>query len=98
MPWCGGPIRLAVSIARVHGDVVDVALVREQADLEKAVPRCFDLGMPQQQAAETPALPAWVDGHVLDPQVVGLRLELDHADRPPSSSSTHTSCSRTASA
>ena len=74
-------VRLPVSVARVHRDVVEIALVREQADLAKAQAGRLDLGVAQQQAAEAAALPAWGDGHVLQPQVIASRLELDHADQ-----------------
>ena len=75
-------MRLPVSVARVHGDVVVIALVGEQADLSKAEAGRLDLGMAQQQAAEAAALPAWGNGHVLDPQVIASRRKLDHADQP----------------
>ena len=68
---------LAVSVAGVHGDVLDVALVRQEANRGTVKPSSLILGMGQQSATEAPPLLLGRDGDVLDPQLIVVRHEFD---------------------
>ena len=45
-------IGLTVAVAGVHGDVVEVALIREQAELIEAVPARFLFCVTEQETSE----------------------------------------------
>ena len=68
---------LAVSVAGVHGDVLDVALVRQEANRGTVKPSSLILGMGQQSATEAPPLLLGRDGDVLDPQLIVVQHEFD---------------------
>ncbi len=76
----GPAMRLPVAIALVHGDVVEVSLVGQQAQATDAPAARLVVGVPQQAATQAPALPCRRDCDVLDPELIRLLDQLKDAD------------------